>query len=461
MLLRITTTHRPATDLGYLLAKHPERVQSFSLNTGRAHVFFPERDEDRCSAVLLLEVDPIELVRKRGGRDGRKEAFPLRQYVNDRPYAASSLFSSAILQVFRTGLNGRNKERPELAQTPIPLELEIPTVPSRDGTALLHQLFEPLGYEVEATPIPLDREHPEWGEGRYCHLHLRATVKLSDALSHLYVLLPVLDNDKHYWIDQNEVEKLMTHGEGWLADHPSAELITSRYLLRKRSLLEEMRARLQEEEENDAEEVTEEVPRLHEERLARVAELIVAENPSRVIDLGCGEGRLLEKVVRGSAIPEITGVDVSSSALRRAERRFERTPEMMRNRITLLHGSLTYRDSRYNGYDVAALVEVIEHIDEGRLPAFEQVLFGEAAPGVIFLTTPNRDYNVVWDELSAGDARHEDHRFEWSREEFRSWCERVAEEHGYSVMIEPLGPASSEHPDAGSPTQMGVFRRCR
>src|SRR5215831_14150504 len=117
MLLTVTTTHRPASDLSFLLHKHPGRCQSFDLSFGKAHVFYPEAHEERCTACLLLDVDPVGLAR---GSHGKNNA-ELAQYVNDRPYTASSFLSVAIAQVFGSALQGRSKDRPELAGTPLPL----------------------------------------------------------------------------------------------------------------------------------------------------------------------------------------------------------------------------------------------------------------------------------------------------------------------------------------------------
>src|SRR3712207_77353 len=157
MLLTITTTHAPATDLGYLLHKNPARLQSFDLTFGRAHVFYPEASAERCTAALLLDVDPVGLVRnRRGGPAG--EGFALEQYVNDRPYAASSFLSVAIARVFGSALAGTSKERPDLARTPIPLTARLSVLPCRGGEGFLRRLFEPLGYAVAATHHPLD-EH--------------------------------------------------------------------------------------------------------------------------------------------------------------------------------------------------------------------------------------------------------------------------------------------------------------
>ena len=154
MLLTISYTGKPATDLGYLLHKSPFRVHSFEQVFGKAHVFYPETNPDRCTAGLLLEIDSIGLVRNRRGPSG--EAHALEEYVNDRPYAASSFLSVAIARTFGTAMTGKSKERQELADTPLPLEVRIAVLPCRGGEVLLLRLFEPLGYEVMATRHPLD-----------------------------------------------------------------------------------------------------------------------------------------------------------------------------------------------------------------------------------------------------------------------------------------------------------------
>ncbi|WP_182906665.1 3' terminal RNA ribose 2'-O-methyltransferase Hen1 [Microbispora sp. H13382] len=243
MLLTISTTLRPATDLGFLLHKHPDRVQEFERSFGVARVFYPEAGEDRCTAALLLEVDPVRLARSRGSSS---PDFSLGQYVNDRPYAASSLLASALADVFRTARAGRCASRQDLADGPIPLEITLPALPCRGGADLAHRLFGPLGWEVDAAPVPLDPGFPEWGESRYVRLALRGSVRLADALNHLYVLLPVLDDAKHYWLAGDEVDKLVRAGEGWLAAHPDKGLITRRYLGRRWALTRTAFARLAE-----------------------------------------------------------------------------------------------------------------------------------------------------------------------------------------------------------------------
>ncbi len=461
MLLTISTTHRPATDLGFLLHKHPDRVQTFSIPFGDAHVFYPEAGEDRCTAALLLEIDPVGLVRRGRGVN----SFALAQYVNDRPYVASSFMSVAMVTVFKSAMAGTCKGHEELAATAIPVEAWLPAVPARGGECLVRRLFQPLGYEVEVAPIALDPQFPDWGSSRHVSLRLSGDARLADLLNHLYVLLPVLDDDKHYWVDDAEIEKLMRRGEGWLAAHPERDVIVRRYLKRQARLFFPALAQLGEAapslDEAETETETEKQPREHvslrDQRLAAVESVVKASGARRVLDLGCGPGALLERLLSDD-YELIVGADVSVRALELAARRLglEDMHDAQRNRITLLHSPLTYRDTRLVGFDAAALVEVIEHLDPPRLAAAEQNVFGSARPGTVVVTTPNVEYNARWESLPAGELRHPDHRFEWTRAEFARWAQRVADAHGYSVRHLPVGP---EDPVVGPPTQMAVFTR--
>jgi 3' terminal RNA ribose 2'-O-methyltransferase Hen1 len=465
MLLTVTTTHAPATDLGYLLYKNPARVQTFELTFGKAHVFYPEATDERCTAALLLDVDPVGLVRnRRGGPAG--EGFSLEQYVNDRPYVASSFMSVAISQVFGSAIAGNSRERPELAKTAIPLVVRLAVLPCRGGETLLRKLFEPLGYELSVTPHALDERFPGWGESPYFTVELRATKVLSDVLSHLYVLIPVLDDDKHYWVGDDEVEKLLRHGEQWLATHPERERIIDRYLRHRRHLARQALARLLEEDQQEAdeaeqahaaeEEVVERKISLNEQRLGAVVAALKSSGTKRVLDLGCSTGNLLRRLLEDRSFEHILGLDVSYRALELAADRLhlDRLPPKQRERITLIQGSLSYRDRRFAGYDAAAVVEVIEHLDPPRLAAFERVLFEFARPPTVIVTTPNVEYNVRFETLPAGKLRHRDHRFEWTREQFQTWANGVATRFGYAVRFLPIGPGDAE---VGPPTQMAVF----
>jgi len=466
MLLTITTTHQPATDLGYLLHKNPARLHSFALPFGEAHVFYPEANTDRCTAALLLDVDPVGLVRNRRGPAG--EGGTLEQYVNDRPYVASSFLSVAISRVLGSALGGRSKDKPELAATPIPLHAKISVLPCRGGERFLRRLFEPLGYNVVAQRHPLDQKFPEWGESQYYTVELSGEVRLQDLLTHIYVLVPVLDNEKHYWVGDDEVEKLLRHGSDWLPSHPEKEEITKRYLKYRRDLAKDALARLVDEESpdvdvadvvhNSEEEAVERTLNLNEQRLGAVVAALRSVSAKRVLDLGCGEGKLLRVLLEDRAFEKVVGVDVSHRALQIAHERLrvERLPARQRERIKLMQGSLMYRDQRLGGFDAAAVVEVIEHLDQPRLAAFERVLFEFAKPGAVVVTTPNVEYNVRFETLPAGTLRHKDHRFEWTRAQFSEWAERISERYGYTVRFLPVGP---EDQAVGAPTQMGIFEK--
>ncbi|GHD89023.1 3' terminal RNA ribose 2'-O-methyltransferase Hen1 [Streptomyces naganishii] len=504
MFLTITTTgtpERPATDLGFLLHKHPDKAQAFSTSHGRAHVLYPEAATDRCTAALLLEVDAVALVRrgKGKGRAGAPDAT-LAQYVNDRPYAASSLLAVALGNVFSSAMRGVCAARPELPSRVRPLRIEVPALPARGGPALVHRLFEPLGWRVTAEPIALDGEFPEWGDSRYVRLVLESeSVTLAQALRHLYVLLPVLDDAKHYWVSSDEVDKLLRAGEGWLPEHPEQKLITSRYLSRRWSLTRQALERLElvrlaEADDSEVEEIDNAVPAETEtgtdaetgtetgpgtetgteagtgteteadekptplavQRRDAILAALQEAGAARVLDLGCGQGQLVQALLKDVRFTEIVGVDVSVRALTIASRRLrlDRMGERQAARVELRQGSLVYTDKRLKGYDAAVLSEVVEHVDLPRLPALEYAVFGAAHPRTVVVTTPNVEYNVRWESLPAGHVRHGDHRFEWTREEFRAWAGAVAERHGYGVRFEAVGP---EDPEVGAPTQMAVF----
>lgn len=480
MLLTISTTHRPATDLGFLLHKHPARLHSRSQTHGVAHVFFPEAGEARCTAALFVEVDPVGLVRGRSGSAG--SAGLMDQYVNDRSYVASSLLSAALSDAFRSALAGSCAERPELVGQAIPLEFALPILPCRGGEVLLRELFEPLGYQVEARPLPLDERFPSWGDSLYFSVVLRTSAPLAVALSHLYVLIPVLDNRKHYWIGEAEVHKLLGRGEPWLAGHPRRDLIVHRYLRHRRRLAELAIERLiaagEDAQDGDADDAgdehgagDEEVVRgdtreqgleralsLNEQRLRSVCAVVERLGASSVIDLGCGEGRLLKRLLPLRQLGRVTGMDVSLRSLEiaRERLRLDQLPNLLRDKLTLLHGSLLYRDGRLGGHDVATLVEVVEHLDAARLGMLTRVVFEVAQPRAVIVTTPNREYNVRFTALGPNGLRHPDHRFEWSRAEFHAWATQQADRHGYAMHIEGIGEPDAE---LGAPTQMAIFER--
>ena len=492
MLVSLTSTTPDATDLGYLLHKHPDNVRSVDVGIGRAHVFFPEATPQRCTASLFVEVDPIGLARGNKGRP----AVSLEHYVNDRPYVASSMLAVALGRLFRTALAGTCDARPELVTQPLDLEVNLPVLPVRGGERIVRRLFEPLGYEVEAAAIPLDEQFPSWGNSRYYSVRLNGHITVRAALEHLFVMLPVLDDRKHYWIGDDEVDKLLRRGGDWLGAHPESTMISRRYL-RFGGYTDEALARLAENADEleaadadplealgegdlagatsgtphvvgaaaaptdgkpDAPAEVERPVRLSELRHRAVLDVVRALGGGRVVDLGCGEGRLLAQLIDEPSVSEVLGADASVASLERAERRLklDEMSERRREQISLLQGALTYADDRLRGFDVALLVEVVEHVDPARLGALADAVCGHASPAAVVVTTPNCEHNVNYPHLHAGGMRHRDHRFEWTRDEFAAWVREVSERFGYSADISGIG---FDDPDHGPPTQMAVFRR--
>jgi 3' terminal RNA ribose 2'-O-methyltransferase Hen1 len=295
-------------------------------------------------------------------------------------------------------------------------------------------------------------------------------LRLRDVLKHLYVLLPVLDNAKHYRIREDEIDKLLRAGDGWLSEHPEREFISRRYLRHRESYVRSALARLAEADGVDEAELDDalddpivtvepvrKVP-LAEQRRDAVVALLRELGARRVVDMGCGGGALLRELARATEFTELVGTDVSSRALASVGRFVARLPERLKDRITLRQSALTYVDPELAGYDAAVLMEVVEHVDESRLPALERCVFGYAKPGSVIVTTPNVDYNVRFETLAAGQFRHHDHRFEWTRAEFRQWADGVADRNGYTVRYMPIG---DDDPEVGPPTQAAVFEVAR
>ena len=490
MLLTITYREKPATDLGFLLHKHPARPQVFEQSFGKVYVFYPKAEPDECTAAMLLDVNPIDLARGKVG-SGFGGLF---DYINDRLYAASSFLSTALARVYGSAMSGSCKDRPELAAKPLPLEVHLTNLPCRSETDKLKQIFEPLGYAVSYVEHGLDERFPNWGMSDYVDLTLKGTVRLADLLNHLYVLIPVFDRQKHYWMGDDEVDKLLTHGGDWLKTHPEMRWITRRYFNRKKSYVgsalrqlvteEEAETGITEEPEADtlvadtgdqdvppaseqtAEAVAEPIPEkkarrkpLNDQRLDAVVQAVRDCGAASVADLGCGEGQLLRRLLTERQITKLIGMDVSTVALARAESRLklERKAELIRNKLTLFQGALTYRDQRLEGFDCACVVEVVEHMDPDRLPAFARTFFLHASPKTVILTTPNRSYNKNYEALTEGKLRHPDHRFEWSKEEFTAWAEAICRDYGYTVRLSWIGETDA---DGQQPTQMGVFTKC-
>ncbi len=463
MILNITTTYQPATDLGYLLHKHPDKFHTIELSIGKAHIFYPEKSKEKTTISLVLDIDSVGMVR--GGKNFARDGFTLGHYVNDRPYVASSFMSVALSKAFSSAMNGKCKEKPGLADLKLPFEVCISVIPApKGGEALIRKFFEPLGYEINVTRHTLDDNFPEWGESKYYSVGLKNVLTTKELLSHLYVLIPTLDNDKHYFVSENEIEKLLQKGEGWLKGHPEKEQIIRRYLINLNSLSRQALERINEGDEissvddevTNKTEVQKRNETLHDRRLKLVAEKLAESGAKRVLDLGCGEGRLINLLLKQKNISKIVGMDVSYNELLKAKERlhYDELAPKQRERISFFQGSLIYKDKRLEGFDAAAIVEVVEHLDINRLRAFERVIFEFAKPKTVVLTTPNKEYNVLFEKMDIDKMRHDDHRFEWTRGEFAFWTNKIADQYNYKVILYPIG---DEEENIGAPSQMAIF----
>ena len=456
MLLTINYTGNNTQDLGYLLHKNPARPQEFALSYGRAYVFYPEVSDTSTTIALLLDIDPLDLARGKLG----STAGGLFDYVNDRPYVCSSFMSTAIAKVFGTAMSGRSKEKPELADTPLNLTAKVYML-SVPNETVIAEIFEPLGYTVAVETFLKDDKFSDWGTSNYVNLTIRGSVRVQDLLNHLYTLIPVFDTKKHYYVANDEIEKLLSHGEGWLKEHPKCKYITSRFLNRHRSLVNRALSQLVDETEPDEEKASpeEKKPHLNETRLDSVVNEVIACGAGTVIDMGCGEGNLTRLLLKRKEITKVAAFDVSFVALERAKEKLkiDRLHDTIKSKLSLFQSSLTYRDKRFEGFDCACVIEVIEHLDESRLTAFEQVLFGFSQPKTVIITTPNFEYNAKYENMEEGNLRHGDHRFEWNRRQFSNWTKTVADKYGYQVEIKGIGDNDEV---VGAPTQMGVFTQC-
>lgn len=458
MLLTISTSQQPVYDLGYLLHKHPDKFQTFELSFGEAYVFYPEVSESKMTVALMVDIDSIEFS---NNRKFNWSGLSLGQYVNDRAFTCSSLLSVAISKVFGTAMAGNCKEKPDSVNSKKEFEVELSTVSYHGHEFLIDELFKPLGYSVEYTRLEYDKSFPQWGQSPFCHLKLKFNGTLQNLLRHLYILLPVLDNNKHYWVQEEEVHKLLSKGRGWLETHPQLALICNRYLKFQSHLIRKFWNELNEFSSKNVKplkasnhsKVNKE--NLNSLRVQAITNVLRQFKCKRVIDIGCGDGKLIKSLLSIPFFTQIVGMDVSSVELGRAKKKinYSELPEIQLERVKFFQGSLLYKDTRLLGYDALCLIEVLEHIEPDRLKMVENRIFKEINSSLVIVTTPNKEFNVKY-EMKQNEFRHQDHRFEWDRDTFFQWCKKLSHTYDYQVNVSGVGQCDSK---LGSPTQMAVF----
>lgn len=466
MLFTLTCTGPHAPRLPELFNRNPQELHTVTLSAGRVHLFFPELTSERVTAAFLLDLEPAGVERRpRGGMHAPKLVADI---LHDRAYISSATLISALGPLLEPILEPCGKTARAGCQQSLPLEAHLHAVTCRrGGVALLQRLFVPLGFELHAEPlVPMAQQ----GGGSYVwQLVLKRECPLQVFLRHLYLLTAVMDDDAPEWEREDEAERLLTLGETWLSDHPEQAWILERgRSIRRRLLHPGLEPLLSMAGERPVDRLRALEPGLEarleaglnlvSRRLQAVVRVLEQQRISRVGDLGCGEGRLLKELLARPQFKRIVGLDVAVECLERASRRLrlDQLPEAQADRVQLLHGSVLYYDKRLEGLEALTLLEVLEHIDPEKLPLVEEVLFEGLRPPLVIVTTPNQSFNGRLEGLLAGQLRHSDHRFEWTREQARRWAEGVSYRHSYRFQLEELGERDLE---VGAPTVMVIFQR--
>ncbi len=443
MQLTIRATGPNVKILSYLLAKNPNNRYERSNNGHLVRMFFSEFSDDNVEVTFFVTPDSIEMSRN------SSETYDITSYINDREFVVSSIFCTLIRSAIGTALNGKPKEEyASWVNHRFPFDIEFGPIASNLSDQEIVELFEPMGYKVRIAYGDADYQVKLKEKSTARYISLTGLVTLQNALRQLFVLIPVLDDYKHYYIDEKEVEKLQRYGEGWLENHSSRDFIMQKSIRFKElySLVGMEEPLLPKGSKT----------RLNELRYQKIIEYIKClPDKEKVVDLGAGEGKLSVQVGFVAGVKEILAVEPSEMERLKANKRFEEVDEKQ-NFITptTMMGSLFYYDERLLGKDVMILCEVIEHIDQERLPKIMTTILQIYKPKALIITTPNKEYNQVYELEEA--YRHNDHRFEWTRQEFKNWCNSQSRNVPYEVIFDGVG---EEHERYGHPTQLCMFRR--
>lgn len=442
MLMTITCKGSDAQDLSWLLHKRPDRFQSFNLPYGTAYVFFPEYSADKCTVVLLLDVESSGLNDICKVRDGEF------QYVNPRQYLSGSLLAGAITKVFASAMKGVCEDKPELINKVFNFDLEITNFSCRLGSDYLEKLFLPLGYEIEFTNPPNQYLEKDLQFG---NLKLVAKTTLQKLLSQLFILFPVFDRQLHFWIGESQLEKFIRHSTGWLENHPEKRFIINEYFWPASDLKYRVL------EHFDAIPFIEEkAPKLNAQRQTEIMSTLIRLDAKSVLDLGCGNGSLLELLAQAKRFSKIGGMDIAARNIEEARKKLCAPGRRFCEAENVFVGSLTYKDNRISNYDTLVLSEVIEHFELERMDLVMKNIFENARPNLFIMTTPNKAYNIEY-HLKDDEIRHPDHRHEFTEAEFSSFCQKLASQYNYELEMSTIG---EKLPELGAPTLMGIFKKC-
>lgn len=445
MQLTIKAAGENVQVLSHLLAKNPNNVYERTQKDHAVRLFFSTFTDKQVEMTVFVTPDPLALINHSSG------AYDITHYINDREFATSSIFTSLIRPALSTALNGKPKEEYlKWVGHLFPFVFCFGPVATELSEQEIRELFEPLGYDVGIEFGEINYSFHIKEKSSACYITLTGMTSLQKGLQQLFILIPVLDNYKHYFIDETEIEKLKRYGEGWLDTHPKKE-----FIIRKALRFKELYEQFEERDETQQSVRSKTLP-LNEQRYEKIVDKVAGLPKKRkVVDFGSGEGKLSAKLGFVEGIEEILAVEPSESETIKALKRFEKLKEQ--KDFTLpktIWGSLFYFDERLKNKDVIILCEVIEHIDEERLPKVMDLILAHYQPGAFIVTTPNKEYNHVY-EMSDG-MRHDDHRFEWTRQEYREWCKQMNHANQYDLAFEGIGEEDMQY---GTPTQMCTFIR--
>ncbi|KQY91115.1 3' terminal RNA ribose 2'-O-methyltransferase Hen1 [Paenibacillus sp. Root52] len=478
MHLILQASGEDAAVVSHLLAKNPNNIYDRTDKGVRVRMVYTRATSSETEVLIHAEPDPVDLVR------GSPDGYDITQYINDREFVTSSLFCSYIRSALGTALNGKPKEEyTKWVEHPFDLQLSFGPVASDLPDRVVEELFSHLGYAVTLEREELSYSFDLKKRSSVRRIILRGQETVQNALRQLFLLIPVLDNYKHYFISEDEIDKIKRYGDGWLETHPHKELIVKRTLrfaelIRKyeskegRLSISDNKPLSAEDVENDRNELAERsneasteastddvlTDDLNELRYRAITE-VVARLPhrQRIVDMGAGEGKLSARLATIAGVESILAVEPSGQSRLRAMERFAKLEG--RHGVFAMPepiiGSLFYFDEQMQHQDVMILCEVIEHIEAYRLDGIMNTLLQEYQPEVLIVTTPNKEYNDVY-AMEQESFRHHDHRFEWTRAELAERCVEWSAGTNYTYTIQGIGEQVEGY---GQPTQMIIFGR--
>lgn len=424
MQLSFYTKGPQAMAVSHLLAKNPANLYERTVKKHAVRFVYHKMTADELYATIFVTPDSLALLNE-------NEAYDITHYINDREFAVSTIFLSLIRSALGTALNGKPKEEyVEAAQIAYPFTFEFGPISTSLSDEEITALWAPLGYVVEIESTS-EAKHARF-------LKLSNEITLQKALQQFFILIPVMDDYKHYYIDETEKERLVNYGEGWLEEHPQRDFIYKK-ALRFKKLYEDPDRTISQPKTTS----------LNTQRYETITQLVSSLAPKTVVDMGAGEGKLSQLLAQIPTLRKLYSVDPSNTALTKMQKRFSEKTFAITPTVTW--GSLYYEDETFKNADVFILCEVIEHIDEERLPQIMALIVNQYAPKHLIVTTPNAEYNAVY-ELE--EMRHADHRFEWTRTQFQNWCVHVAP--NYTLQYKGIGEV---HEIFGTPTQMCIMTR--